>query len=307
MARLAGMEEIAGRFEHVATFYTITCPSRMHCTLFRGNRKNPRFDGTTPRQAQAYLRRQWARARAKLQRLDVQPYGFRIAEPQHDGTPHWHILLFCPSEDARKVTDVLRHYALQIDGDEPGASKYRFDAVKIDPSKGTATGYIAKYVSKNIDAAHLPEGETAKEAAERVEAWASTWRIRQFQQIGGPPVSVYRELRRLAESVSGDQIVEAARESADKGDWAGYMMAQGGPSLRTSECPVRLMKAWSDREGMYGEPIGDLVIGVDHDGYGVQTRYKEWTIEFDSSPTMRGLIAGRPAVVGEAAQPGPCA
>ena len=177
MCRLAGFEQIADDLGHVAEFYTITCPSRMHARLSKSTKENPKYDGSTPRQAQTYLCRVWSRIRAKLKRDGIEVYGFRVAEPHQDGTPHWHLLLFTPSDNIAPLRDIMRHYALEEDGNEPGAQQYRFKFEPIDKRKGSAVGYIAKYVSKNIDGYAIDEDDEtkldAKNAAERVNAWAS--------------------------------------------------------------------------------------------------------------------------------------
>ena len=64
-------------------------------------------------------------------------YGFRVAKPQHDGTPHWHLLLFMPKENVKQVGNIIRDYAMREDGDEPGAAKHRYAETRIDRSKGT--------------------------------------------------------------------------------------------------------------------------------------------------------------------------
>ncbi len=99
---------------------------------------------------------------------------------------------------------MISHYSLIEDGDEKCAAQNRCDFKLIDPKKGSATDYIAKYVSKNIDGEGLDKGVYGEDpitAAQRVDAWSSCWCIRQFQQIGGASVSVWRELRRLKKNL----------------------------------------------------------------------------------------------------------
>ncbi len=93
----------------------------------------------------------------KLERLckaGIRVFGFRVVEPHHDGTPHWHMLLFVRPEQVDELRDIFVITPRLEDSEELQsykALKARFHVESIDKEKGSATGYIAKYISKNID------------------------------------------------------------------------------------------------------------------------------------------------------------
>lgn len=294
MMRIAGFDQIARALDHVGVFITISCPSRMHARYAASGAKNGRYDETTPRQANDYLNKQWQKARATCARQDLHPYGFRVVEPHHDATPHWHLLLFLAPEKINTLIAICRHYALEVDGAEKGAQERRIKVERVDWAKGTATAYIAKYISKNIDGHGLDcdlDGKDPVKAAQRIDAWASTWGIRQFQQIGGPPVTAWRMLRRM--EASSVPLIEEARQAADTGDWACYVTLMGGPQARRKDIPIKLYKIPRNKEGRYGEPIHDKVIGVEHEGKIAKVRIYQWEIRRGKSPHNVNADAAR--------------
>ncbi|AKL09246.1 TPA: replication endonuclease [Klebsiella oxytoca] len=265
MVRMRGFEDMANEMGLVGMFYTLTAPSRYHATHVHSGKRNDKYCNASPRKTQKYLCNVWSRVRAKWGREGIRTFGFRVAEPHHDGTPHWHLLLFLRPEEVELATDIFHEYALQEDGSEPGAAEYRFTAKPIDEEFGSATGYIAKYISKNIDGYGMDgefdheSGKPVKEMAMRVRAWASRWSIRQFQQIGGAPVSTWRELRRLGsrELVLHPEL-EAARAAADAPDWPGYVNAQGGPFVTRDCLRVRLNYEYTENGNDYGDTVAKI-------------------------------------------------
>jgi len=247
----------------------------MHARLLSGER-NPHYDGTSPRAAHQYLTALWARTRAQLARDCVHVYGFRIAEPHHDATPHFHFLLWMQPDAASRVREVLRDYALRSDPDEAGAAEHRFRSVSIDPQKGSPIAYVAKYVAKSIDGAGLPASEGARSKAERVVASTTTWGQRQFQQIGGPPVGIYRELRRLHEPQCSE--LETMRLAADRGDFGAYFQAMGGPKARRAQLPLRIARSSGGPPGKYGERV-ERTVGLQVENLVVPTRIHRWIIK----------------------------
>lgn len=271
MTRINGTEEVANEYGYKAMFYTITTPSRFHARS--GSNPNSKYNKSRPTRAQQYLAELWKRIRAAFQREELEPLGFRVAEPHKDATPHWHMLLWVPPEQVERVTGIMRKYALKDNPNERGAKKNRFDVEVIDSEKGSAVGYIAKYISKNIDGYGLDSGEDT--AANRVVAWSSLWEVRQFQQIGCPSVSVWRFLRSL-EGEHSDGYIESMRQAAITNDYAEYIRLQGGLLVSTKTQNVRVAnRNKADEKGEdllndYGENL--------RESYGLKTAKKVYQL-----------------------------
>lgn len=314
MLRLAGCEDVAIEAGHVGVFITLTAPSKYHAVLQKSGEVNPRYNGSTPRQVQAYLQKTWARIRAAYGRYSIKPYGFRIAEPHHDGCVHWHALVFMRAAEVGWFCSLVEKYALAEDGTEPGAQDQRVKFEIIDSAKGSAAAYIAKYISKNIDDdsedAHdevigadgqpvkiaMPS-DGATKASQRVDAWAGVWGIRQFQPIGQPPVTVWRELRRVKEAEVKDapENVRAAWMAAqrvehadDEGNvtvervasFGNYIRAQGGVCMGRDYAIAIAIEPGLLTEGRYGmapcaQPVG-IYERTAPDAIYKSTRY-QWT------------------------------
>lgn len=309
MVRMRGFEECAKSEGHQGVFLTLTCPSKYHRSHSKSGEFNPKWQGFTPKQGQKYLTKLFTKIRSTLHKRELKPYGFRVCEPHHDGTPHWHLLLFLPPEQISELLEVFEHYAFLEDGDEPGAKQHRFKVVHIDNKKGSATGYIAKYVSKNIDGSDLDEGYHGKqpqEIAARVDAWAAVWRIRQFQQIGGASVTVWREARRLSEALrlllpaKAMQIVDAA----DQSNWQAFTEAMGGVILPRAERPASpyYEEQYDTDTGeltlsKYGDEILYRLKGLMMEGQKVITRTGEWVAA--TATEWSSVMSGRsPAPLG---------
>jgi hypothetical protein len=306
MVRCRGFEECAEYMGHQAFFLTLTTPSRFH--RFNGAGKdNKKWTEETPRDSQKYLCKQWAKIRAAWKRQGFTPYGFRVAEPHHDGCAHWHILLFAPVDhvgwfSAEKmaagvakcgagIVGIAGRYALQESPSERGAIKHRFTCKLIDASKGSATGYIAKYIAKNIDGLNeagdnvgldFDSGTAANQAAKRVKTWAQTWSIRQFQQVGGPSVTVWRELRRLGpvelEQGQTPDMFTAPQNAACDSNWSVFWLTQGGPNVPKKEQSLKPFYI-DGAANKYGEDTDRLYGVVSLDNLTLKTRTKEWVIQ----------------------------
>lgn len=310
MVRMRGFESLADDMGHQGIFITLTAPSAFHPSRQIKSRgrvvrvvDNPNWQGFTVRQAQDWLNKIWCRIRAAWNYREIRCYGFRVVEPHADGCPHWHLLLFFEPDSIGQAMSIFKKCALKEYGDEKGAAKYRVKIVYIDKSRGSATGYIAKYIAKNIDGGHIENdlfGNDAKAAAERIMAATGGHGVRQFQQVGGPSVQVWRELRRLEGDESDlkriggiDGLVELARGAADSSDWAAYCMVMGGVFVKRADMPIKIGRwietKWNDDEqcyesidkeiNKYGEASAGKIYGLVAFGKSYLTRFYNWTIE----------------------------
>ena len=301
MTRIRGAEEYADAHGHVGLFLTLTLPSKYHAMRLVGGgnkrwaERNPKHNGADPREGQQWMLAQWKRVLARLDRQQIKRYGLRVVEPHHDGTPHWHMLLWTEDrEQARELIATIRKYWLSEDGSERGAKENRVDVKRME--RGGAAGYVAKYIAKNVGhialAEHMdvvlgqeiqmrlgldqpeqpqPQETNGQAAQRRVDAWASTWGIRQFQAFGMPSVTVWRELRRVSKDQpeqldlfdgGAQRNIQRAYQACHRhgelrADWRTFMESMGGHSCKRKEWLLKPARR-AAKEGatnMYGDQL----------------------------------------------------
>ena len=144
----------------------------------------------------------------------------------------------------------------------------------IDPAKGDATGYLAKYIAKNIDGAYVGDDEEANTPADQGAlhacAWASWWgsapssRSVAHRSGSGASCAVSATPRRMANSwghlpVLQDPRFEAARYAADNAIFRCYLEAMGGALATRAEHPIKLAHLIEEQANRYGEDIKRLM------------------------------------------------
>ncbi|EMW59381.1 bacteriophage replication A family protein [Escherichia coli 2762100] len=277
MATMKGLELLAEARGDRAVFLTVTTPSKYHATTENGH-PNPKWNGATMRDSSDYLVNSFfAAVRKKLNRDGLRWYGIRTVEPHHDGTVHWHMMVFAHPEEIDTIVSHTRDIAIQEDRHELGDDiTPRFKAEYVDGSKGTPTSYIATYIGKNLDSRAVDgidpktgkprvDHETGKSMAESVEraiGWARLHRVRQFQFFGIPSRQVWRELRRLASQMARnpegpqrlkDDAMDAVLAAADAGCFASYIEKQGGVLVPRQDYLIRTAYDLADELNDYGE------------------------------------------------------
>jgi len=141
MTRMNGIETVAQSAGLVCLFITLTAASKYHRKRFvKGYDKtgircdvldyyidNPNYqkmlevtdkDGevktlpNTPQQSHEFIKRIMGRSIAKFKRQKIDYVAYKVVEPNHDGTVHWHLAFFVQPEQKALVQSIFEHYAL---------------------------------------------------------------------------------------------------------------------------------------------------------------------------------------------------
>ncbi|ELF2248821.1 replication endonuclease [Salmonella enterica] len=312
LTRVKGLEELAALdhmsqdSDYVALFFTWTAPQQYHAWLETG-RRNRKWNGASPRETQRYFTRTFKNFSTALTRRDIHIFGMHVTESHHDGTPHWHGILFVRREQEATLRDVFEGYAnaencsAHRPGKPPEQSQLMIKPV--DKRMGSLTAYITKHICRNLEGC-APGGrdkETGRpwtELARHSAAWASLWGIKQFQFTGGPPVSVWRELRKLSDQKQADSVSPVFGElhhAAGAGDWAEYTRLQGGLPAARKKLTMRTWYQAASEPDECGQYTA-IIKGVYLPGTGkapVATRTRKWKVKTPRQNVKPGFMKNR--------------
>lgn len=181
--RINTLEREATNANLTPVFLTMTLPSEFHEMKTQDGKlvSNPKYNGTTPKDAVKILTKQFAKLRQdrSLKELTkAQRMYYRVNEPHKDGTPHTHILLFIPKEHIDRVETAFKRLFLQVGN-------------KFEKNIKSASSYIMKYINKTLPMSK----EQISESDQYINAWYVKHRVNRFcSSRSMAPMYLYRLL-----------------------------------------------------------------------------------------------------------------
>jgi len=188
--RVNTLTTIAKQRDLKPLFMTLTLPSEYHQYKILNRAKikdklvaNPKYNGTTPKEAVKVLTKMFAKLRHDRALKDglskENRIYFRVNEPHKDGTPHTHILMFVPADRVQRVKKAF--YRL-------------FDnrANDIQDDIENSAAYVMKYINKTLP---LSKQDNLSKKDKYLNAWYSHNRVIRFNSSKTlAPLTIYRLL-----------------------------------------------------------------------------------------------------------------
>ena len=270
LANAKGLQDFGEKHNLVPVFYTLTAPSRMHPNPTIG--KNS-WDGTLPREAQAWIHGKHRSAFQILRDEEIYPAGIRTVEGHADECPHWHCIAWLKAEDQARFEKVFRGVAPSWKNKKGCDIKNMLDEPEDGKSKAKAISYIFKYILKSIGGLGEEDeidGELA-ESIKRQDCWRAKHGIRGYQTFGLPSLGLWRNLRAAPDAIN-DNLLEKARCAANDGRGCDFIEAAGGLNLKRKERPISVRIEKSEETGKYAIFENRL------NGFICEQQLKKWEI-----------------------------
>jgi hypothetical protein len=289
LMRMFGTATYANNKGYKAHLFTILCPKEMKSS-FQYGEMNDDYIKESTLAAHHFINKVWKNSRTAIDKLTKNFFGFRVVEPCHDGSPHWHLIVYTPVQETNSILNLLRKKIEQKydfkgemfscvlnvqEVENKDVKNVIFYLVKSLEGKASSSS-CSKDMINDLSVNKTDETEEKENNKQRIFAWGSLWGIRQFQQFGMPPIGLWREARRIANKAGMD--VSGIWKFSKEGDWPAFIESIGGIGCKKNELTVKLHKVNTYECDCYGDELGKVPLGLEINGEIFISRFHQWKI-----------------------------
>ncbi|ELQ2464410.1 replication endonuclease [Vibrio vulnificus] len=202
---LNALEKLASERNMTWLFITLTCPPMYHSNPKNGNCS---YDGSSVVDAKNYLQDRWRKLVRFISKKDSSAphlkfgletaFGKKIIEANQDGTPHFHLILFCHDSLVIDFKSLFKQFfGKKVDFRQKGFDQ---NGNRIcDKSKhASAASYVSKYLLKQFGLEKNKKGEVKDSSLNKMLVWRSMTQFRSHSSFGyKSTITKYRMARAL--------------------------------------------------------------------------------------------------------------